>query len=240
MNRVDVLAITAHPDDAELICGGTLARAVMLGRKAGIVALTAGELGTRGSPQRREQEAEEAGRALGLTLRETVGLPDGGVVNSSETRARLALLIRGARPAVVITHWLKGRHPDHAVTAQLVRDACFVAGLKNVEPGVAPHRRLARDAVDVFMACSDWPHSEGTEHALAEYGALAHSGVIQTERGTDQPALPYFFLERYLPSYIREWEGFLEAVKRHVTPPVSSHDAREPLDRYRAAAGYHC
>jgi len=140
MNRVDVLAITAHPDDAELICGGTLARAVMLGRKAGIVALTAGELGTRGSPQLREQEAEEAGRALGLTLRETVGLPDGGVVNSSETRARLALLIRGARPAVVITHWLKGRHPDHAVTAQLVRDACFVAGLKNVEPGVAPHR----------------------------------------------------------------------------------------------------
>jgi N-acetylglucosamine malate deacetylase 1 len=140
MNTVDVLAITAHPDDAELICGGTLAKAVLLGRKAGVVALTAGELGTRGSPQLRDREAEEAGRALGLTVRETLGLPDGGVVNSPEARARLALLIRSARPTVVITHWLKGRHPDHAVTAQLVRDACFVAGLKNVEPGVAPHR----------------------------------------------------------------------------------------------------
>ena len=140
MNTVDVLAITAHPDDAELICGGTLAKSALLGRKAGIVALTAGELGTRGSAELRDREAAEAARTLGLTLRETLGLPDGGVVNSPDTRARLAVLIRQARPAIVITHWLKGRHPDHAVAAQLVRDACFVAGLKNVEPGVAPHR----------------------------------------------------------------------------------------------------
>jgi bacillithiol biosynthesis deacetylase BshB1 len=140
MNTVDVLAITAHPDDAELICGGTLAKAVLLGRKAGIIVLTAGELGTRGSAELRDREAQKAARTLGLTVRETLGLPDGGVVNSPEARTRLAVLIRHARPAVVVTHWLKGRHPDHAVTAQLVRDACFVAGLKNVEPGVAPHR----------------------------------------------------------------------------------------------------
>ena len=139
-NTVDVLAIAAHPDDSELICGGTLARCVALGHTAGIVALTAGELGTRGSPEIREKEAAASGRVLGLAFRETVGLPDGGVVNSPENRARLALVIRRAKPSIVITHSLRGRHPDHAVTAQLVRDSCFVAGLRNVEPGTPPHR----------------------------------------------------------------------------------------------------
>ena len=107
---------------------------------AGILALTAGELGTRGSPELRDKEAEQSARALGLGFRETLDLPDGGIVNSPENRARLAVVIRRVKPAIVITHWLKGRHPDHPVAAQLVRDACFAAGLRNVEPGTAPHR----------------------------------------------------------------------------------------------------
>jgi bacillithiol biosynthesis deacetylase BshB1 len=140
MNQVDVLAICAHPDDSELICGGTLARSVALGRSAGIVALTGGELGSRGSVDLRAKESAAAAKVLGLTLHETLGLPDGAVLNTPENRAKLAVLIRKAKPSVVITHWLKGRHPDHAVTAQLVRDACFVAGLKNIESDVPPHR----------------------------------------------------------------------------------------------------
>ncbi len=140
MKHVDVLAICAHPDDSELICGGTLARSVALGRSAGIIAVTGGELGSRGSVDLRAQESAAAAKVLGLSFHETLGLPDGAVLNTPETRAQLAVLIRQAKPSVVITHWLKGRHPDHAVTAQLVRDACFVAGLKNIESAVPPHR----------------------------------------------------------------------------------------------------
>ena len=144
MTRVDVLAIAAHPDDSELICGGTLATTVARGKTAGIVALTAGELGTRGSAELRDKESASAAKVLGLTFRETLGMPDGAVINSPENRVKLASVIRRAKPTVVITHWLKGRHPDHAVAAQLVRDACFVAGLKNIEPGLDPYRQIGR------------------------------------------------------------------------------------------------
>lgn len=140
MKHVDVLAICAHPDDSELICGGTLARSVALGHSAGIIAVTGGELGSRGSVDLRAQESAAAAKVLGLSFHATLGLPDGAVLNTPETRAQLAVLIRQAKPSVVITHCLKGRHPDHAVTAQLVRDACFVAGLKNIESDVPPHR----------------------------------------------------------------------------------------------------
>lgn len=139
-DRADVLAVCAHPDDSELICGGTLARTVALGHAAGVIALTNGELGSRGSAEIRANEAAAASKVLGLSFHETLGLPDGAVLNTPENRTMLAVFIRRTRPSVVITHWLKGRHPDHAVTAQLVRDACFVAGLKNIEPGVSPHR----------------------------------------------------------------------------------------------------
>jgi bacillithiol biosynthesis deacetylase BshB1 len=140
MKTVDILAIAAHPDDVELICGGTLIRAQMLGRSIGIVDLAAGELASRGTPELRAKEAAKAATVMGVSVRENLGLPDGGIQNTPETRARLAVLIRKMRPSVVITHSLHGRHPDHPVVAQLVRDACFVAGLKKVEPKVAAYR----------------------------------------------------------------------------------------------------
>lgn len=140
MTQVDILAIGAHPDDVELICGGTLIRAQMLGRRSGILDLSAGELGSRGTRDIRAKEALAAAKVMGATVRENLGLPDGGIANTPETRARIALVIRKLKPAIVITHSLHGRHPDHPVVAQLVRDACFVAGLKNVQPDTAPHR----------------------------------------------------------------------------------------------------
>jgi bacillithiol biosynthesis deacetylase BshB1 len=140
MTSVDILAIGAHPDDIELISGGTLIRAKMLGRRTGILDLSAGEMGSRGTPEIRAKEAGQAAKVMGVSLRENLGLPDGGIVNTSETRTRIAVIIRRLRPSVVITHSLHGRHPDHPVVAQLVRDACFVAGLKKVEPRSAPHR----------------------------------------------------------------------------------------------------
>ena len=142
MNRVDVLAIAAHPDDIELICGGTLIRSHMLGRQTAILDLAAGEMASRGTPDLRAKEAAKAAKVMGVTVRENLGLPDGGIQNTPETRAKVALVIRHLKPRVVITHSQHGRHPDHPIVAQLVRDACFVAGLKKIEPKVAPHRPL--------------------------------------------------------------------------------------------------
>jgi bacillithiol biosynthesis deacetylase BshB1 len=140
MQTVDILAIAAHRDDVELTCGGTLIKAVSLGRKTAVIDLTAGELGTRGSAQLRGEEAENAARVMGLAARDNLGLPDGGVVNTPDTRARLAAMIRRFKPAIVIAPSMRGKHPDHTVSAQLIRDACFVAGLKKVEPDVPVHR----------------------------------------------------------------------------------------------------
>jgi bacillithiol biosynthesis deacetylase BshB1 len=142
MTKVDVLAIAAHPDDIELICGGTLIKAQMLGSTTGIVDLAAGEMASRGTPELRAKEAAKAARVMGVSVRENLGLPDGGIVNTPQTRAQLAVAIRRLQPKIVMTHSLHGRHPDHPVVAQLVRDACFVAGLRKVEPTVPPHRPL--------------------------------------------------------------------------------------------------
>lgn len=142
MGTVDVLAIAAHPDDMELICGGTLIRAHMLGRSTGILDLAAGEMASRGTTELRAEEATKAAKVMGVSVRENLGLPDGGIQNTPETRAKVALVIRRLQPRIVITHSLHGRHPDHPIVAQLARDACFVAGLKKVEPKVPIHRPL--------------------------------------------------------------------------------------------------
>jgi bacillithiol biosynthesis deacetylase BshB1 len=142
MTTVDVLAIAAHRDDAELTCGGALLRAVAFGRRTGILDLTQGETGTRGSAAIRAEEADRAAQILGLSLRENLGLPDAGIVNTPETRALLAVAIRRLQPRIVIAPAPDGRHPDHRATAGLVRDAAFVAGLAKIEPQVPRFRPL--------------------------------------------------------------------------------------------------
>ena len=137
---VDILAIAAHRDDVELTCGGTLLAAAARGRRTAIVDLTAGEAGTRGSADVRAREAERAAEVLGVSARENLGFPDAGLVNTPETRAKVAVSIRRFRPRVVIAPAAYGRHPDHRTAAELVRDACFVAGLAKVEPTVPAHR----------------------------------------------------------------------------------------------------
>src|SRR5437762_13215414 len=129
---VDVLAIAAHRDDAELTCGGTLIKAAKLGYRTAILDLTQGEMGTRGSAELRATEASAAAEILGCSARETLAFPDAGVENSPGTREALARVIRRFAPRIVIAPALEGRHPDHRVSAQLVRDACFVAGLAKI------------------------------------------------------------------------------------------------------------
>jgi bacillithiol biosynthesis deacetylase BshB1 len=140
--QVDLLAVFAHRDDAELNCGGTLAKAARAGHRVGILDLTQGEMGTRGSAELRAAEAGRAAKALGVSIRENLELPDANITNEQSTRERLVRALRRFRPRVVIAPALEGRHPDHRIAAQLVRDACFLSGLAKVAPDTEKHRPL--------------------------------------------------------------------------------------------------
>jgi bacillithiol biosynthesis deacetylase BshB1 len=138
--QIAVLAIAAHRDDVELTCGGTLAKLASQGHRTGILDLTEGELGTRGSAELRADEAQRAASVLGVAVRENLGLPDAGIVNTPETRKMIARVLRRLRPAIVIAPAQQGRHPDHRITSELVRDACFISGLAKIEPDLPKHR----------------------------------------------------------------------------------------------------
>lgn len=137
---LDVLAVMAHPDDAELLCGGALIRSADLGEATGILDLTRGEAGSKGTPETRALEAARAAAVLGLVTRRNAGLPDAGLRNDEEARKVVAGFLRELRPRVVVTHWLVGRHPDHRAAAELVHDACFLAGLRRYDVPGEPFR----------------------------------------------------------------------------------------------------
>lgn len=137
---VDLLAIAAHRDDVELTCAGTLLRAVDDGHRTGILDLTAGETGTRGSAAVRAEEAARAAQILGVTERRNAGLPDAYLQNCDETRRIVVEQIRHFAPRVVILPYPVGRHPDHRLTSELGRDACFLAGLARYKAAGEPHR----------------------------------------------------------------------------------------------------
>ena len=142
MDPLDLLAVVAHPDDAELISGGSLLKSAEVGQRTGILDLTRGETGSQGTPEIRAKEADRAGEILGLAVRRNAGLPDSKLENTPETRSHLAGLLRELRPRIIITHWINGRHPDHRAAAELVYDAAFLAGLKNFDAPGEPFRPL--------------------------------------------------------------------------------------------------
>lgn len=131
--QLDILAFGVHPDDAELGCSGTLLKHISLGQKAGIVHLTRGELGTRGSMEIRLQEAAEAAKILGVHAFETLGFADGFFRNDKEHQLKLITVIRKYRPAIVLANALDDRHPDHGRSGWLAEEACFLAGLRKIE-----------------------------------------------------------------------------------------------------------
>ena len=132
---LDILAIAAHRDDVEQTCGGTLLKMALRGYRTGILDLTRGEMGTRGSAEDRAHEAEEAAKILCVDWRQALDIPDGRVENTWENRLKVATVIRGQRPRVVILPYWKGRHPDHYTASTLGYEACFVAGLGKLALG---------------------------------------------------------------------------------------------------------
>ncbi len=138
--RLDILAFSAHPDDVELFAGGTLAKMADLGHATGVVDMTRGEFGTRGTAAQRKREALKAAGILGLKVRENLGLTDGNVQVTSEARLKVIRMLRKYRPLVVMTHYWDDRHPDHINTSRLVAEAAHHSGLGKLKTGQARHR----------------------------------------------------------------------------------------------------
>src|SRR5262249_12196451 len=130
---LDILAIAAHRDDVEQTCGGTLLKAARRGQRTGILDLTQGEMGTRGTADDRAREAADAAKILGACWRQALDIPDGRVENTWENRLKVASVIRETRPRVVILPYWKGRHPDHYTASILGYEACFLAGLAKID-----------------------------------------------------------------------------------------------------------
>jgi bacillithiol biosynthesis deacetylase BshB1 len=132
---LDVLAIAAHRDDVEQTCGGTLLKMAQRGRRTGILDLTQGEMGTRGTAEDRAREAADAAKILRVSWRQALDIPDGRVENTFENRLKVARVIREQRPRVVVLPYWKGRHPDHYTASTLGYEACFLAGLAKLDVG---------------------------------------------------------------------------------------------------------
>jgi N-acetylglucosamine malate deacetylase 1 len=141
---LDILAIAAHRDDVEQTCGGTLLKAAQRRQKTGILDLTRGEMGTRGTTEDREREANDAAKILRVSWRSALDIPDGRVDNTWENRLKVASVIRETRPRVVILPYWKGRHPDHYTASILGYEACFLAGLAKLDTAGAGGPRDSR------------------------------------------------------------------------------------------------
>ena len=137
---LDLLAIAAHPDDVEQTCGGTLLKAAEAGYRTGVLDLTAGDMGSRGNPELRIEESEAAGKILRLGWRGNLRFPDARLENALAGRMTIAAEIRRLRPHTVILPYWEGRHPDHYRAAEMCYEACFLAGLRKLDPATEPHR----------------------------------------------------------------------------------------------------
>ena len=131
--KLDILAFGAHPDDVELGCGGTIAKEIAIGKKVGIIDLTRGELGTRGSAEIRDQEANAAAAILGVATRENLNMRDGFFENDERHQMKIIQMIRKYQPEIVLCNAIDDRHIDHAKGSKLVSDACFLSGLLKIE-----------------------------------------------------------------------------------------------------------
>ncbi len=140
MKPLDILAIAAHPDDVEQTCGGTLIKAAEAGYRTGVLDLTAGDMGTRGTPETRIRESEEAARLMLAGWRGNLRMPDARLENTLAARLSLAVEIRRLRPRVVILPYWEGRHPDHYRASEMGYEACFLAGLRKIDESSEPHR----------------------------------------------------------------------------------------------------
>jgi N-acetylglucosamine malate deacetylase 1 len=204
--KLDLLAVAPHPDDVELTCGGTMLKMAQAGYATGILDLTHGETGTRGTPETRLNEAVRAGKLLGTKVRRNLGLPDAHLRVCDEYKAAIAEVIREFEPRTVILPYWEGRHPDHYTAATLGWEACFVAGLKNYALGGEAWRPFkiiyAASYADVrpTFAVDITKQFEGRRRAILAY----QSQFRPTKKERSKVSLP-----------LDELEGRMELLGRH-------------------------
>lgn len=194
---LDVLAIMAHPDDAEIFCGGSLIKSAEAGQRTGVLDLTAGEMGSSGTQESRAREAAAAAEVMGLSVRRCAELPDAALCNDVNSRHVVAGIIRALRPRVIVTHWTRGRHPDHRAAAELVRDASFLAGLRKLPAEGEPHRpekvvyalAFREDPVKPTFVVDITDQMDRKIEALSAYGTQFHgkSGIGEVFPAGDRP-----------------------------------------------------
>jgi len=204
--KLDLLAIGPHPDDVELTCGGTVLKMAQAGYSTGILDLTRGETGTRGTPETRLKEAARAAKFLGAKVRRNLGLPDAHLRVCDEYKAAIAEVIREFEPRTVILPYWEGRHPDHYTAAKLGWEACFVAGLKNYPlagEACRPFKILYAAAyadVRPTFAVDITKQFDGRRRAILAYA----SQFLPAKREKSKVSLP-----------LDELEGRMELTSRH-------------------------
>jgi bacillithiol biosynthesis deacetylase BshB1 len=186
--NLDVLAIAAHPDDVEQTCGGTLIRMAEMGYRTGVLDLTAGDMGTRGTPEQRVEESQQAGKHMLLEWRDNQHMPDARLENTVSARMTLAVRIRELKPRVVILPYWQARHPDHYRAAEIGFEACFLAGLKKLDEYSTPHRpqkilyaSLYADVKPSFIVDISAQFERRMQALLSytsQYGALAEGAAL--------------------------------------------------------------
>ncbi len=234
---LDVLAIAAHRDDVEQTCGGTLLKMAQRGYRTGILDLTQGEMGTRGSAEDRAREAEEAARILKVAWREALDIPDGRVENTWENRLKVARSIRLTRPRVVILPYWKGRHPDHYTTSILGYEACFLAGLAKLSADPAARTFLSAQSPHATKQTrANEPvsraHDSGGQGSGGQ-GSGGH-GFSRAENSTKEPAA---LAAEVLPPH-RPFKIVYATLYYDVRPTFVVDITDQFEDRFRALMAY--
>jgi N-acetylglucosamine malate deacetylase 1 len=194
--RLDLLAIAAHPDDVELTCGGTLLKMGALGYKTGILDLTAGEMGTRGTPETRAKEAARAAKLLRVKWRGVLGVPDSDVQPSRAHKLRLATAIRELRPRTVILPYWEARHPDHYYASTLGYEGCFLAGLKQLPIAGEPYRpfKVLYSTAFAEMVRPTFVVDISTHYEQRRKAILSYGSQFRPKKG-ERPGMVHLGLE---------------------------------------------
>jgi len=184
--ELDLLAFGAHPDDVELGCGGTLIASARRGRSVGVVTLTRGESGTRGSAEERAVEFDASCAVIGCSHRQMLDLPDGGLTVDDPSRRAVIRVLRALRPRIVLLPYWEDRHPDHGNASRIVEEACFLAGLRRLDTGQEPHR-----PAELLYYMASWEFEPGfvvdISAVMEEKKRAIRCYASQVWNGTGQP-----------------------------------------------------
>lgn len=234
--QLDILAFGAHPDDVELFAGGTMVKMAALGHATGIVDMTRGELGTRGTTGMRKREASKAAKILGLNIRENLGFSDGDVCVTQQARLKVIRLLRKYRPQVVLTHYWDDKHPDHVNTSRLVAEAIHHSGLAKINTGQERYRpktllffKLPSHLVPSFVVdISDY--IEQRKAAIEAYHSQLYDPSSR-EPSTNLSHPDFLYRVESLHSYYGTLIGKKQGEAFHIKEILEIHD---PVDYFNS------